>query len=198
MRYKKVIFYFCCSLNGKEVLLMPSSSLRSIVLYHQTRKQTRSCGCRWLQAAFQSGYFLKPWTLTRMFSTRRQQNVDISFILLGEDLRICFKSKERLCVLACVRVRECYNILGWFSNRTGTSVWRRESARRGLNTTFGTQFAALPLVKLVVWFASAVGRPVTRNLCGGVLTRPKWTQLPKCIFYFLIRLFRKVAIHEKL
>ena len=33
---------------------------------------------------------------------------------------------------------------------------------------------------------------------GGVLTRPKWTKLPKCIFYCLIRLFREVAIHEKL
>ena len=42
------------------------------------------------------------------------------------------------------------------------------------------------------------GRPVTRILCGGVLTRPKWTKLPKCIFYCLIRLFREVAIHEKL
>ena len=41
-------------------------------------------------------------------------------------------------------------------------------------------------------------RPVTRILCGGVLTRPKRTQLRKCIFYRLIRLFRKVAIHEKL
>ena len=41
-------------------------------------------------------------------------------------------------------------------------------------------------------------RPVTRILCGGMLTRPKWTKLPKCIFYCLIRLFRKVAIHEKL
>ena len=45
-------------------------------------------------------------------------------------------------------------------------------------------------------------RPVTRILCGGggggVLTRPKWTKLLKCIFYCLIRLFRKVAIHEKL
>ena len=26
-------------------------------------------------------------------------------------------------------------------------------------------------------------RPVTRILCGGVLTRPKWTKLPKCIFF---------------
>lgn len=107
MRYKKVILYFCCSLNRKEVFLMPSSSPRSIVLYHRTRKQTRFCGCRWSQAAFQSGYFLKPWTLTRMFSTRRLQKVNISFILLGEDLRIYFKSKERLGVYASVRVRAC-------------------------------------------------------------------------------------------
>ena len=33
---------------------------------------------------------------------------------------------------------------------------------------------------------------------GKVLTRPKWTKLPKCIFYCQIRLFWKVAIHEKL
>ena len=38
-------------------------------------------------------------------------------------------------------------------------------------------------------FSSPV-RPVTRILCGGVLTRPKWTKLPKCIFYCLIRLLR--------
>ena len=40
-----------------------------------------------------------------MFSARRLQNVNVSFILLGEDLRIYFKSKERLggrvCVCAC-------------------------------------------------------------------------------------------------
>ena len=47
-------------------------------------------------------------------------------------------------------------------------------------------------------FKKILNRPVTRILCGGVLTRPKWTKLPKCIFYCLIRLFRKVAIHEKL
>ena len=35
-------------------------------------------------------------------------------------------------------------------------IWRRESARKGLNSTSGAQFAALPLVKLVVWFAPAV------------------------------------------
>ena len=37
-----------------------------------------------------------------------------------------------------------------------------------------------------------------QDFMWGVLTRPKWTKLPKCIFYCLIRLFRKVAIHEKL
>ena len=55
------------------------------------------------------------------------------------------------------------------------------------------------------------GRTVTSILCGGggggggggvggwgVLTRPKWTKVPKCIFYCLIRLLWKVAIHEKL
>ena len=34
--------------------------------------------------------------------------------------------------------------------------WRQESARKGLNTTSGAQFAALPLVKSVVWFARPV------------------------------------------
>ena len=33
---------------------------------------------------------------------------------------------------------------------------------------------------------------------GRGLKRPKWTKLPKCTFYCLIRLFREVAIHEKL
>ena len=35
-------------------------------------------------------------------------------------------------------------------------IWRRESARKGLNSTSGTQFGTLPLVKPVVWFACAV------------------------------------------
>ena len=38
----------------------------------------------------------------------------------------------------------------------GNVSWRRETARKGLNTTSGAQFAALPLVKPVVWFAHAV------------------------------------------
>ena len=37
-----------------------------------------------------------------------------------------------------------------------------------------------------------------QDFMWGVLTRPKWTKLPKCIFYCPIRLYRKVAIHEKL
>ena len=41
-------------------------------------------------------------------------------------------------------------------------------------------------------------RPVTRILCGGGANEAKVTKLPKCIFYCLIRLFRKEAIHEKL
>ena len=43
-------------------------------------------------------------------------------------------------------------ILGWFSNRTGTSF----DARWGLKSTSGAQFAAVQLVKPVVWFAHAV------------------------------------------
>ena len=47
--------------------------------------------------------------------------------------------------------------LGWFSTRTGTSlIWRRKSARKGLNSTSGAQFAAHRLVKPVVWLARAV------------------------------------------
>lgn len=57
-----------------------------------------------------------------MFSTRRLQKVNISFILLDEDLQIYFKSKERLCVLGCVRVRACtvYYKTGNLGNDDGT------------------------------------------------------------------------------
>ena len=41
-------------------------------------------------------------------------------------------------------------LLGWFSNRTGNVSWRRQNARKGLNTTSGAQFAVVPLVKPVV------------------------------------------------
>ena len=48
-----------------------------------------------------------------------------------------------------------------------------------------------------------VSRPVTRILCGGGgggggANEAKVDKLPKCIFYCPNRLFRKVAIHEKL
>ena len=29
-------------------------------------------------------------------------------------------------------------------------------------------------------------RPITRILCGGVLTRPKWTKRPNYIFYVIL------------
>ena len=41
--------------------------------------------------------------------------------------------------------------IGWFSNRTGTSF--DDGVRKGLNSTSGAQFVALPLVKPAVWFA---------------------------------------------
>ena len=45
-------------------------------------------------------------------------------------------------------------IIGWFSNRTGTSF--DDGKARGKVPTSGAQFAALPLVKPVIWFARAV------------------------------------------
>ena len=69
------------------------------------------------------------------------------------------------------------------------------------NIRFSYKHCNFSRVCLLVKMASKTvirSRPVTRILCGGVLTRPKRTKLPKCIFYCLIRLFRKVAIHEKL
>ena len=42
----------------------------------------------------------------------------------------------------------------WIYGKTDGKVsWRRESARKGPNTTSIAQFAALPLVKPVVWFS---------------------------------------------
>ena len=48
----------------------------------------------------------------------------------------------------------CFIRLIW--QQDGNVSWRRESARKGLNATSGAQFAALRLVKPVVWFARAV------------------------------------------
>ena len=54
-------------------------------------------------------------------------------------------------------------VLGWFSNRKGTSVDNGKRVRKGLNATSGAQFAALPFGQLVkpvaepvVWFAHAI------------------------------------------
>ena len=47
-----------------------------------------------------------------------------------------------------------FNRLIWQQN--GNVISRRESARIGLISTSGAQFAAQPLVKPVVWFARAV------------------------------------------
>ena len=69
------------------------------------------------------------------------------------------------------------------------------------NIRFSYKHCNFSRVCLLVKMASKTvirSRPVTRILCGGVLTRPKRTKLPKCIFYCLIRLFRKVEVHEKL
>ena len=48
-------------------------------------------------------------------------------------------------------------------------IWRRESARKGLNSTSGAQFAALTLVKPIVWFVRAVvnwsSRSVAKSAC---------------------------------
>ena len=42
---------------------------------------------------------------------------------------------------------------GLISQQDGNVSWQRESAQKRLNTTSGAQFAALPLIKPVVWFA---------------------------------------------
>ena len=47
-------------------------------------------------------------------------------------------------------------IIRLISHQDGNVGWRRESVEKGLNMTSGAQFAALPLVKPVVWFARAV------------------------------------------
>ena len=73
------------------------------------------------------------------------------------------KSLLSICVSRCDWASSCKRPsrrrppvvrLGWFSNRTGTSV--ADGKARGKDTTSGAQFAALPLVKPVVWFARAV------------------------------------------
>ena len=48
--------------------------------------------------------------------------------------------------------------------QNGNVSWRRESARKGLPTTSGAQFAALLLVKPFVWFARAVVKWRSRSV----------------------------------
>ena len=75
-------------------------------------------------------------------------------------------------------------ILGWFSYRTGTSF----DARWGLKSTSGAQFAAVLLVKPVVWFAHAVvnwrSRSVAKSaqsLCWEMETIILlWVSFPGC------------------
>ena len=45
----------------------------------------------------------------------------------------------------------------------------------------------------VILVNGVTARPVTRILFGGgVLNRPKWTKLPKCIFYLILFNWRPV------
>ena len=53
-------------------------------------------------------------------------------------------------------IRVAHKPIGWFSKQNRNVIWRRESARKGLNSTSVAQFAAVPLVAPVVWFARAV------------------------------------------
>ena len=57
--------------------------------------------------------------------------------------------------------------------QNGSVSWRRERARKGLNTTSGAQFAALPLVK-PVWFA----RVVVNWLTVAHFTTNEWSPGP--------------------
>ena len=70
-------------------------------------------------------------------------------------------------------VGRCWNN-SWFSNRTGTSV------DDGTNTTSCAQFAALPLVKPVIWFARPVvnwrSRSVAKSGVRGLI-----------LYYFLLQ-----------
>ena len=53
----------------------------------------------------------------------------------------------------CRSLRRPWEETRLIEQQDGNVSWRRESARKGLNTTSDAQFAALPLVKPVVWFA---------------------------------------------
>ena len=55
----------------------------------------------------------------------------------------------------------------------GKVIWRQASARKGLNSTSGTQFAALPLVSPVVWFARAVVNRRSRSVAKSAYFQPR-------------------------
>ena len=71
--------------------------------------------------------------------------------------------------------------LNRLSNRKGMSVDDGKSARKGLNATSGAQFAALPWVKPVVWFARTVvnwrSRSVTNSAISFTGSRTVWNIL---------------------
>ena len=66
------------------------------------------------------------------------------------------RRRRRRCLSSLLGRSHCgfKNRVIWQQNEN--VIWRRESARKGLNSTSGTQFGTLPLVKPVVWFACAV------------------------------------------
>ena len=68
-----------------------------------------------------------------------------------------------------------------FSKKTGMSVDDGKSARKGLIATCGAQFAALPLVKPVVWFAHAVVNWGCRSVANSAISftgsRTVWNTL---------------------
>ena len=74
--------------------------------------------------------------------------------------------------------------------------WRRESARKGLNLTSGAQFASLPLVKPVVWFARAVINWRSRSVATGTRIRKRPNKLIFCWFFvFIFQLCLSDPIH---
>ena len=99
-----------------------------------------------LSSLFRSPMSKRPWLVFDLASWNSAQY----FRMCSHYLWFWKQRKVR----ASLKVRH-RNTIGWFSNRTGTS-FDDGKARKGLNTTSGTQFAALPLVKSVVWFARAV------------------------------------------
>ena len=71
-----------------------------------------------------------------------------------------------------------YNRLIW--QQDGNVSWRRESARRRLNTTSGAQFSPLPLVKPDVLFARTVVNWRSRSVAKSAYYIKRYTQ-QKCL-----------------